>query len=265
MKGNDRYRKEFLAALGGTVLLAACCFIPVLVILVGAVGLAAFTPYLDYVLFPALAVLILLTVVSYRRWKKSCACSADIPDQASQGERGSIGRPPVDFQDQDPARREVGGIDGRAVRRDRDLLGGVDIGVRLREAPVRHETPLRGQHDDPVIPAVRHVEEVVRSHGDPGRNLEPPPRLGGARPQPEQTVAGPPDRGSRGVEPLELVVVCVGHQELSIGRDRHSGRIMEGAGAHPARMRRARSGLRARQVQGICRSTGGCRTGQGAA
>lgn len=77
MKGNERYRKEYLGALGGSILVAVCCFTPVLVLLVSAVGLAAFTPYLDYVLFPALAVLILLTVVSYRRWKKSCACSAE--------------------------------------------------------------------------------------------------------------------------------------------------------------------------------------------
>ena len=36
----------------GTVLVALCCFTPVLVILLGAVGLAALTGYLDYVLCP---------------------------------------------------------------------------------------------------------------------------------------------------------------------------------------------------------------------
>ena len=38
----------------GTVLAALCCFTPILVVLLGAVGLAALTGYLDYVLFPAL-------------------------------------------------------------------------------------------------------------------------------------------------------------------------------------------------------------------
>lgn len=42
----------------GTVLVALCCFTPVLVILLGVVGLSALTGYLDYVLLPALAVFI---------------------------------------------------------------------------------------------------------------------------------------------------------------------------------------------------------------
>jgi hypothetical protein len=39
----------------GTTLVALCCFTPVLVILLGVVGLSALTGYLDYVLLPALA------------------------------------------------------------------------------------------------------------------------------------------------------------------------------------------------------------------
>ena len=39
----------------GTVLVALCCFTPILVILLGTVGLAALTGYLDVVLLPALA------------------------------------------------------------------------------------------------------------------------------------------------------------------------------------------------------------------
>jgi len=74
MKGDARYRKGYLAAFAGTILVAICCFTPVLVLLVGAVGLSAFTPYLDYVLFPALAVFLVLTIVSYRKRKQSCAC-----------------------------------------------------------------------------------------------------------------------------------------------------------------------------------------------
>ncbi|MEE9531368.1 MAG: mercury resistance system transport protein MerF [Syntrophobacteria bacterium] len=64
-------KKSFYAALAGTIAVALCCFTPILVILLGAVGLSALTPYLDYVLFPALALLIILTFISYRRWKIS--------------------------------------------------------------------------------------------------------------------------------------------------------------------------------------------------
>jgi len=56
------------ASVAGTVAVAVCCFTPVLVIVLGAVGLAAWTPYLDVVLLPALAVLIVLTGISYRRY-----------------------------------------------------------------------------------------------------------------------------------------------------------------------------------------------------
>jgi mercuric ion transport protein len=63
-------RKRFYAALVGTVIVAICCFTPVLVILLAAVGLSALTPYLDYVLSPALVILIILTIYSYWKWKK---------------------------------------------------------------------------------------------------------------------------------------------------------------------------------------------------
>jgi len=63
--------KTFYATAAGTVLVALCCFTPILLIALGAAGLSAFTPYLDYVLLPALALMIVLTFISYRRWKKS--------------------------------------------------------------------------------------------------------------------------------------------------------------------------------------------------
>jgi mercuric ion transport protein len=46
----------------GTVIMAIGCFTPVLVILVGAVGLSAIVGWLDYVLYPALAVFIGITI-----------------------------------------------------------------------------------------------------------------------------------------------------------------------------------------------------------
>ena len=45
----------------GSVVAAICCVTPVLVVLVTAVGLSAVVGYLDYVLFPALAVFLAIT------------------------------------------------------------------------------------------------------------------------------------------------------------------------------------------------------------
>lgn len=64
-------KKGIYAALLGTALVALCCFTSILVILFGAVGLSSFTPYLDIVLLPALVIMIVLTIVSYLRWRKS--------------------------------------------------------------------------------------------------------------------------------------------------------------------------------------------------
>ena len=46
----------------GTAITAVCCFTPVLVILLGALGLSAAIGWLDYVLFPLLAVFVGITV-----------------------------------------------------------------------------------------------------------------------------------------------------------------------------------------------------------
>lgn len=56
----------------GTVITALCCFTPVLVVLFGVVGLSAVVGYLDYVLFPALAVFVMITIYAViRRARKS--------------------------------------------------------------------------------------------------------------------------------------------------------------------------------------------------
>ncbi|MDH3668664.1 MAG: mercury resistance system transport protein MerF [Paracoccaceae bacterium] len=52
----------------GTVVAAICCFTPALVILVSAVGLSALVGYLDFVLFPALALFIAIT--GYALWRR---------------------------------------------------------------------------------------------------------------------------------------------------------------------------------------------------
>ena len=57
--------------IGGTVIAALCCFTPILVVLLGAMGLSAALGWLDYVLFPALAFFIGLTIYAvYRRQKR---------------------------------------------------------------------------------------------------------------------------------------------------------------------------------------------------
>ena len=69
----------------GTVVAALCCFTPVLVVLFGAVGLAAVVGYLDYVLYPALGFFILLT--AYALWRrKNGTAPCDTP--ADRGEAG---------------------------------------------------------------------------------------------------------------------------------------------------------------------------------
>ncbi len=61
----------------GTVTAAICCFTPVLVILLGAVGLSAWLGWLDYVLFPALAIFLGLTGYAVYRLKRKPAAQGD--------------------------------------------------------------------------------------------------------------------------------------------------------------------------------------------
>ena len=63
------FKRTFYIALAGTAAVALCCFTPVLVLLLAAVGLSAFTRYLDFVLLPALVIFGLLALVSYRKWR----------------------------------------------------------------------------------------------------------------------------------------------------------------------------------------------------
>jgi len=64
-------KKGLYAAIGGTLLVALCCFTPILLITLGAFGLSTFTSYLDYVLLPALLTMIIVAIISYLRWKKA--------------------------------------------------------------------------------------------------------------------------------------------------------------------------------------------------
>jgi len=56
----------------GTVIVGLCCVTPILVILVVGVGLSSIVGYLDYVLLPALAVFVGITVYAlYRRSRRT--------------------------------------------------------------------------------------------------------------------------------------------------------------------------------------------------
>jgi mercuric ion transport protein len=68
MNGSAR---RFVAAVTGTALIALCCFTPILVILLASIGFGAPTPYLDYVLYPSLALMLFVTWRAYREYTRS--------------------------------------------------------------------------------------------------------------------------------------------------------------------------------------------------
>ena len=63
-------KNENLSKIGivGTIVTALCCFTPILVIIFSAVGLSAVIGVLDFVLLPALAIFLSITV--YALWKR---------------------------------------------------------------------------------------------------------------------------------------------------------------------------------------------------
>lgn len=68
----------------GSVIAAICCATPVLVIALGAVGLSAWLGWIDYVLFPALALFLGITAYGLWRRQRAAACCAD-DKQAMKG------------------------------------------------------------------------------------------------------------------------------------------------------------------------------------
>ena len=63
-------KNALIVSISGTILVALCCFTPIPVILLGAIDLSALVGYLDYVLLPALFIMLALTVLSYRRYRR---------------------------------------------------------------------------------------------------------------------------------------------------------------------------------------------------
>lgn len=65
----------------GSVIAAICCFTPVLVVTLGIVGLGTVTGYLDYVLMPALAVFVGITIYALFRRRSSICDETCVPGQ----------------------------------------------------------------------------------------------------------------------------------------------------------------------------------------
>lgn len=63
--------KLLLTGVVGTAIAALCCFTPVLVVLLGVVGLSALTGVLDYILIPSLVFFVLLTIYALVRRARS--------------------------------------------------------------------------------------------------------------------------------------------------------------------------------------------------
>lgn len=61
----------------GSVVAAICCGTPVLVIALGAIGLSAWSGWLDFVLLPALAVCLGLTAYGLLRRGRAETCCAE--------------------------------------------------------------------------------------------------------------------------------------------------------------------------------------------
>lgn len=75
MAVNDR--SLLATGLGGSAIAALCCFTPILVFALGAVGLAAIVGWLDLVLLPALAFFLGLTAYAlWRRRRAAARCCA---------------------------------------------------------------------------------------------------------------------------------------------------------------------------------------------
>lgn len=68
MSAEKSDRRLLTTGIIGTMIAALCCFTPVLAVLVGILGLSAVLGWLDYVLLPALAFFIGLTI--YAVWRR---------------------------------------------------------------------------------------------------------------------------------------------------------------------------------------------------
>jgi len=78
MEENQRKRLLWTGLIGSGVI-ALCCVTPILVVLLGVVGLGAITGYLDYVLLPALVVFLGLAVYAGTRQQHATGSACCTP------------------------------------------------------------------------------------------------------------------------------------------------------------------------------------------
>jgi len=64
-------RRLLVIGIVGTLIAALCCSTSILVLLLAALGIASLTGYLDYVLLPALAFFVGLTIYAVYRKRRS--------------------------------------------------------------------------------------------------------------------------------------------------------------------------------------------------
>lgn len=65
--------------IAGSVIAVLCCSTPILVILLGTLGLSAWAGWLDYVPMPALVVFIGITLYAlYRRQSEAACCAVEV-------------------------------------------------------------------------------------------------------------------------------------------------------------------------------------------
>ena len=83
----NRRKRLLWTGLIGSGLVALCCFTPILVVLLGVVGLGAITGYLDYVLLPALAVFLGLALYAGARQRQATGGACSTPHESDSRER----------------------------------------------------------------------------------------------------------------------------------------------------------------------------------
>jgi mercuric ion transport protein len=73
-----KYQTLLKTGIIGSVLAPLCCFTPILLILLTALGLSAWAGKLDHVLMPVFVVSVGITIYAlYRRHKESACCSGN--------------------------------------------------------------------------------------------------------------------------------------------------------------------------------------------
>lgn len=83
----NRRKRLLWTGLIGSGLVALCCLTPILVVLLGVVGLGAFTGYLDAVLLPALVLFLGLAVYAGTRQQQDTSGACCTPHQSESRER----------------------------------------------------------------------------------------------------------------------------------------------------------------------------------